>query len=97
MTIPPGGEKPVPPFTTTTEQKPGSILRRVLEAQKNIPTTPGGTPQETVSTPPFVKEEELTPADKQFMQEVNGQSTFVKPNESGRAALERLANKLKDL
>ncbi len=104
MPITPGGEKPVPPFLPSQlsqdQQAPGSVLRRVLDAQKNIPTTPGGTPPETkpdVSTPPFVKEEELTEADKKAMQEINGQSTYVQPNESGRKALERLANKLKTM
>jgi len=96
------GEKSVPPFLPTTpnpDQQP-SVLKRILAAQKNIPTTPGGTPPETkptVSTPPFVKEEELTESDKQAMQEINEKSTYVQPNESGRKALERLANKLKTM
>jgi|GEM_PF-4700469 len=96
-------EKPVPPFLPETpnreQQNPGSILKRILNAQKNIPTTQGSTPLETKpdSTPPFVKEEELTDADKKAMQDINEKSTFVKRDESGRAALQRLAEGLKKI
>jgi len=95
-------EKPVPPFLPDKpggeQQNQGSVLKRILEAQKHIATTPGSTPLETpVSTPPFVGEEQLTEADKEAVQKINEKSTFVKRDESGRAALQRLAEGLKKI